>query len=172
MESIISTETRVVTELTYDNILALDLTGKTVLIIGHPASGKTTLMETLTTYWTNHIPIRCDDYKDAGYYQALYDILASILTLEKMGYPFLIEGVQGYRLLRKGVETGKFYPDIVIELSTTLDRVEHVYTTQRGGFKSGLRGFNAIHQKILDDYLGMDNPCPPTWYTCQNHWAY
>ena len=158
--------------MTYADILNLDLTGKTVVIIGCPASGKTTLGKALAQR-TGAKLIRTDDYMDFGYKEALYVMLADLIEIDE---PVIVEGVQGYRLLRKGVELGNFFPDVVIELEVTEAQVKRVYETERIWDKrksaekmlASLAGFNKMHQTILGKYREMENPHPPTWYTVRN----
>lgn len=155
---------------TYEAILHLDLDGKTVVIIGEPASGKSHLATDLSRLWPDHYLYRTDHYMDFGYEASMYEVLKNVVTVQKLGGHTITEGIQAYRMLRKGVELTVFYPDIVIEIHTTPDRIERTYETERGGMKKGLKGFNKVHQKILNDYRAMDNPHPPVWYTVENHY--
>ncbi len=153
----------------YEDALQLDLSGKTVLIIGQPATGKTHLGLGLYLRNKEHHFLMTDNYMQYGYKEALYVLIQEIQDFLEIG-PVIIEGVQGYRLLRKGAEMGCFYPDIVLELQTTPDRIEHTYQKERGGMKKGLVQFNAMHSKILNDYRKLPNPHPPAWYVVQNHY--
>lgn len=141
------------------NFSDLDLKNKNVLIIGPPASGKTTLAKKLAT--PDHLLIHTDDYMGLGYYDAMYSILDDIIESEK---PTIVEGVQGYRLLRKGVEKNTYYPDIVIELKISDEKMEEIYRLERDPKKIRyLSSFNKMHEKILTDYQNMYNPKKPIW---------
>lgn len=154
--------------MTYSDLLKLDIAGKTVVIIGCPASGKTTLGKALAER-TGRDVIHTDDYMEHGYKQSMYAVLADLMMRDENTAPPIIEGVQGYRLLRKGVELDCFYPDVVIELHVTPEQVARVYREQRSEKKAGsLIAFNKMHETILADYRAMDNPRPPAWYTVQN----
>lgn len=142
-----------------------DISGKTVLIIGCPASGKTTLANALKET-TGAKVIHGDDYMVYGYKEAMYEILSDLI---KNPGPVIVEGVQGYRLLRKGVELDAFYPDMVIELSVTSEQVEKVYKSERSDKKlKHISGFNKMIEKVLSDYRSMPNPKPPQWVRIEN----
>lgn len=162
--------------MTRAELLSKDFTGKNIVIIGNPATGKTTLARLIADRIGMYAAwkiVHTDDYikegeKD-GYKQALYDMIAD---LQKIHVPLIIEGVQGYRLIRKGVEGWEgwnFYPEIVIELTATDEQIRRVYERERKGKDVGsLAGFNKMHSTILAKYREMENPHPPTWYTVEN----
>ena len=99
----------------YSQLFDYSFAGKTIVIIGSPASGKTTLGKALAAKYGQKL-IQADDYMQHGYKEALYVMLADLIEIDE---PVIVEGMQGYRLLRKGVELGNFYPDVVIELQVT-----------------------------------------------------
>lgn len=138
-----------------------DLTGKTVVIIGWPASGKTTLAGRLAEQWPDHKVIELDLYAAHGWEQALYVAMRDILACQQ---PMIIEGVQGYRLLRKGVQTASFYPDIVIELLISEEQQARIYETSRKQISSGVLAMNKALGKVKADYLQLPNPKPPQWH--------
>lgn len=85
-----------------------------ILIIGYPNSGKTTLFETLSKIDENPMRfyLKTDDYKNLNYREQLYVIMEELVGHED----WIIEGVQGYRLLRKYVqlEKAELKPDQII----------------------------------------------------------
>ena len=93
--------------LTYDEIAQHDFKNQNVLIIGNPATGKTNLLAQLKKSNPTHYTINTDDYMSSGYEQGLYDILDD---LKGITAPTIIEGVQGFRLLRKGLQKGVYRP--------------------------------------------------------------
>jgi hypothetical protein len=142
---------------------------KTILIIGCPASGKTHLSQILAASRPYHKVIHTDDYQKHGYGQALYEILSDIEKLDH--HLLIIEGVQGYRMLRKGVQQNNFFPDVVIELEVTEHRMLQTYRKERAVQKQRyLNSFGAMHQKILKDYRALPNPHPPKWFTITNRY--
>lgn len=137
----------------------IDLTGQNVLIIGCPASGKSTLSKQLSD--NNHALIHTDDYIKYGFKEGLYVLINDISMIKSNT---IIEGVQGYRLLRKGVELNCYYPDIVIELCIGSEEVFKRYSDSRDLQK--LTNANRMHKAneiILKEYKTMHNPMPPKW---------
>lgn len=138
----------------------MNIKNKNVLIIGPPASGKTTLANELHKQNIHHQLIHSDDFMWAGYKDALY-VMMEIISSNHFS---IIEGVQGYRLLRKGVELNTYRPNLVIELQVTKERQAAVYTNERDPKKlKYLQSFDAMHQKILQDYFDLVGESKPEW---------
>ncbi len=151
--------------MTYQDLFTLDFSGKTVVIIGFPASGKTTLANTLSAFTGTKL-VRTDDYIPHGAVNSLYVMLDDLV---EMNCPVIVEGVGGYRLLRKGVQLANFFPDVVIELEVTPEQIARVYAAERQDRKTkSLTGFCKGHQTVLAEYRAMENPKPPIWYTVKN----
>jgi len=150
--------------MTIDEVLQIDIEEKNILIIGCPASGKTYLANKFNTQ--NKI-IHTDDYMKYGYKESMYKILEHLKeTQEKT----IVEGIQGYRLLRKGVQLDCYYPDIVIQLVITEQQMMRTYIRERNEKKiKYLKGFNKMHDKIIKDYFLLKNNKPPLWITIKNN---
>lgn len=153
--------------ISIEEIISMDITGKNVLIIGCPASGKTWLSKKMAK--STHTVIHTDDYLSYGYQAGMYCALDAANMSEK---PTIVEGVQGYRMLRKGCEYSSYYPDIVIELQISNSRMMQTYRNERDAKKiKYLQQFNETHAKILNDYRGT---CPkdkkPEWITFFNQY--
>lgn len=139
----------------------MNIKNKNVLIIGPPASGKTTLAKELSKQYLNHQLIHTDDYIHWGYEPALYALIGDIA---KQFYNTIIEGVLGYRLLRKGVQLDCYYPDLVIEMQITAEQQARIYQQERDAKKlQYLKGFAATHEKILHDYFELIGDRKPEW---------
>jgi GTPase SAR1 family protein len=156
------------------NPLTLDLSGKNIVVIGPPAAGKTTLALQLSRIWPQHRLVGgftgLDGYmNDYDFEAALYAILDDISVYEEQGHNMILEGVQGYRLLRKGLELDLFYPDIVLELRVTEAQVRRVYAGERTG-KNVERALGMAKglQTVLNEYRAMSNPKPPEWYVIES----
>lgn len=141
-----------------------DIKGKNILIIGCPASGKTFLSDLFKS--SEHQVFHTDDYIKHGFYESMYKCLSDVIECEKLT---IVEGVQGYRMLRKGIELNNYYPDIVIELKITEERMLLTYSNERNPKKiKYLKGFNKMHDKILFDYKTMNNKNKPEWIVINN----
>lgn len=146
-------------------ILELDITDKNVLIIGCPASGKTWLAGQMGT--GSHRVIHTDKYMGNGYEMGMYAALNDAVGSE---IPTIVEGIHGYRMLRKGAEYGNYYPDIVIEMKVSEQRMLSTYRNERNPNKiKYLKQFNATHEKILNDYRKMiPDRLKPQWVVFEN----
>lgn len=147
--------------------LTVDIKDSNVLIIGKPAAGKTFLSKLLAHDNPKHLLIHTDDYMRFGYKESLYKLL---MDMGRIRQPTIIEGVLGYRLLRKGVELDCYYPDHVIEIDIPDSLMYHTYSRERHQKDASyLKGFNATHQKILQDYYSMASLGPkPQWHKLNN----
>ena len=112
--------------MTIEEILNIDIRDKNILIIGEPASGKTWLCEQIED--AGHLTIHTDSYKDFGYERSLYELMRDITDYQQ---PTMIEGILGYRLLRKGQELGIYKADIVIICETTPEKQAEIYMRER-----------------------------------------
>jgi len=150
--------------MTIDELKQRDFNGKNVLIIGCPASGKSFLAGQLNF---NRL-IETDDYKKYGYKESLYAVLGKIRASDG---PSMIEGILGYRLLRKGLQRDCYYPDVVIEMIVSEQRMLKTYSKERDPKKIRyLKGFNAAHNTILEEYKKMPNKNPPEWIKVSNNY--
>lgn len=139
----------------------MNIKNKNVLIIGPPASGKTTLAKELSKRPNDHVLLHTDDYIQHGYEQALYVLMEDI---KKLQATTIIEGVLGYRLLRKGAQLDCYYPDLVIEMQITAEQQARIYQQERDAKKlQYLKGFAASHDKILHDYFELIGGRKPEW---------
>jgi len=147
----------------------MNIKNKNVLIIGPPASGKTTLANELQKQNRTHVVFHSDDYMQFGFEQALYALMDDV---ELINPPFktIVEGVQGYRMLRKGVQTGRYFPDLVIEMEITREQQLRIYENERDPAKlKYLKGFAATHNKILNDYFELIGARKPEWIKINIH---
>ena len=87
---------------------------KCIVIIGLAGAGKTTLTDSLDTSEFN--VIHTDKYIELPYKDQLYKLLSDIKMFAKDNAPLIIEGVIGYRLLRKIEQLNISYirPDLII----------------------------------------------------------
>lgn len=135
--------------------LVTQINGKSytkIVIIGSAASGKTSLALFLRQYLNEEFHIlHTDDYLEHGPIKGLYLLLAKASSATR---PTIIEGILGYRLLRKGLQTGDYAPDLIIELSTNWERIHSVYQTERDTKKlKYVIGQVKSCNKVLQEYI-------------------
>lgn len=148
-----------------EELKSLDISGKNVLIIGCPASGKTYISNLIAD--DSHKIIRSDDYIQYGFAESMYKCLEDISLMGSTHT--IVEGVQGYRMLRKGVELNSYFPDIVIEVVISEKTMNERYQNERDPKKiKYLQGFGKAQQKILNDYLALPNERRPQWIKVEN----
>lgn len=97
--------------LTTDDIAALK-DARVIVIIGLSASGKTTVADELADAFPEHNLFHTDDYLDYGYEKSLYVMIGEITGANNPF--FIVEGVQGYRFLRKMAQLKTFPIDAVV----------------------------------------------------------
>jgi len=124
----------------------------TVLIIGKAASGKSTLASKLYKEHPEFLLFRSDDYIHHGYEQSLYALMDDIT--KNKGKKMIIEGVQGYRLLRKGVELGTFTPDVIfITEASFQERCARYMNRGESDKIKKLPGFDKNLDTVYREYL-------------------
>lgn len=155
-------------------LFEIDFSGKVVVVIGRPASGKTHIAGLLAKNTPGSKLWHTDDFISYGGVEGLYQM---IVEMEAVGLhsPAIIEGVGGYRLLRKGAELGIFFPDVVVELVVSDAQVERVYNTEReSGKLKKMAGFVKGLNTVLEGYKQiahvreMEGFEMPEWITVQN----
>lgn len=125
-------------------------TAKVVVVIGLPGSGKTTVAQDLHGHiLSEHSLYQTDDYIDFGYEQSLYAMLKE-MQYDKNPLK-LIEGVQGFRFLRKNVETQAYKVDAVVIVDCSPEERAKRYA-QRG--KGNLpTSFDRNLETVFKSYL-------------------
>ena len=155
-------------------LLEIDFSGKVVVIIGRPASGKTHIGNALAANTPSSKLWHTDDYIPYGGVEGLYQLMTE---MEDCGLhsPAIIEGVGGYRLLRKGAEMGLFFPHVVIELVVSDAQVERIYNSEReAGKLKKMAGFVKGLNTVLEGYKQIaavreiEGFEMPEWFTVQN----
>lgn len=122
---------------------------KIVVIVGLPATGKTTLAKKLQEAHDKYSLYHTDDYIEHGFKESLYVMMRDI-EADKNRYK-IIEGVQAYRLLRKGLELKTFFADCVIICSA--DYQTRLRRYKERGEDKDFTTFDKTLNKIWSDYI-------------------
>lgn len=148
-------------------VLDIDINGKNVLIIGCPASGKTWLSNKMAK--PTHTIIHTDNYKKEGYEMGMYAAMWAATNSEK---PTIVEGVYGYRMLRKGAELWNYMPNIVIEIKIPVQRMYLTYRLHRQDKDvEQLEKMVKGNEKVLNEYFKMQNKDnKPMWVEFNNNY--
>ena len=147
-----------------------DFFNKNVVIVGNPCAGKSAFYDKKKDLlFGNHVVFHTDDFVLHGFEKSLYVLLEEVCSAINSGLFVVIEGVLGFRLLRKGVETGLFYPDVVIKITVSLSEQAIRYKDRAGlEIKSGVLSMNKSNEKVFSDYIKMFNPKKPTIIVLEN----
>lgn len=159
--------------MTIQQALATPITGMNVVIIGYPATGKTHFSRLLAERNPTHRLFHTDDYllRYNGV-EAMYACMGEVIEAIEAGTPTIVEGIAGYRMLRKGVQLGTYYPQIVFEMTAPLEQIERTYRTDpnRSADKvKNLAAFCKAQDTIKNQYLSIAGDFEfPTWITVEN----
>lgn len=161
------------TTATIKEALRLPLAGLNVCIIGHPATGKTFFGGHLALCNPLHTLFKCDDYlKDHDGVQAMYACLGDVVEAIEAGKPTIVEGIAGYRMLRKGVELDSYYPDVVFEMIAPLEQIMRVYETdplRSSKNAKNIAAFCKAQETIKAQYLAnVPDDKAPNWIKIEN----
>jgi hypothetical protein len=124
-----------------------------IVLFGYTKTGKVKIAKTISEHLGIKL-IKTDDFQHIDFKQAVYTMLNLLTSLETTGTPFIIEGVQCARILRKGQETGTFTPDLVIRTECNEQTIRHCYIQDGEGDKlKGALSFNKGIEGIYNQYL-------------------
>lgn len=138
----------------------------TVVVIGPPGSGKTTVGLLLAEH--SGLPLySTDHYLGNGHVEALYAIMQA---LGDKGW--IVEGMIGYRLLRKRRQLKMKPPDVVIQLDATDQQIAQTYRDRNKVVNlRHLKAFCSAHESVLEDYWLLDGAMPKVWIHSSSPYA-
>lgn len=125
-----------------------------IVIVGLPATGKSTLADQLMVEHPDFTLFRTDDYIQYGFRDSLFVLQGDVWMREKI----IVEGVQAYRMLIAGVRDDNFYPDLVIHCSATTAEREKRYAERQLKINSQ---FDNQLRTWWREYSVMRNQNPP-----------
>jgi dephospho-CoA kinase len=123
------------------------------VILGLPASGKTEFVKRLKQNSMEKF-IHTDDYINENrdnFEDSLYDLMRDLASIKN--HNIVVEGVQGYRLLRKGLQEQSFFPDEVITCICDESIRRERYKRREG--KELNKEFDARLIKFWNDYMDL-----------------
>jgi deoxyadenosine/deoxycytidine kinase len=121
-----------------------------VVIVGAPATGKSTLGRALADALGYKL-FASDDYMELGFERSMYKLLSDVMSHDG---PLVAEGVQCYRMLRKGEQLNNFRPDLIIECKTTLEAAQARYEMRGDANKwSKYLAMRKQLDTVWEDYL-------------------
>ena len=134
-----------------------------VVVIGPPGSGKSYVGLLLAE--SSGLPLYCtDEYLHDGHVTALYHVMKAIGD-----EGWIVEGMIGYRLLRKRAQLKMPPPDIVIELEASDEQIIQAYRERNKPCDIGqIRRYCKAHEAVLDDYYLLDGDLPKVWIHSQS----
>lgn len=129
---------------------------KIAVIIGLAASGKTTLSEYLHERFPDHSLFHTDDYMSFGYEESLYRLMSDLQADQN---PLkIIEGVQGYRLLRKLLQIDQAW-NVDLIIVTVCDEEErmrrYLSRPENAGKADKLLAFDKNLEKVEREFHGL-----------------
>jgi len=136
----------------------------TVVVIGPPGSGKTHVATVLAE--ASGLPLYSTDvYLGNGHVAALY------VMMQALGDDgWIVEGMIGYRFLRKLRQLGLPPPDIVIQLDADDEQIRAAYAKRSKPCNIKIiRSFCKAHEKVLSDYYLLDGEQPKVWVHAQSN---
>ena len=129
---------------------------KTITVLGYTKTGKITIAKKLAQklnypLFESDYYINIEDRK-----QSLYNLIDDILPYYQSNQPLIIEGILGFRLLRKGLQLNNFFPDLIIKTKCNDETIKHFYRVDNEESKiNRALSFNKGLNKIWDEYKEM-----------------
>lgn len=121
-----------------------------VAIVGLPGVGKTTWLNKNAKKYAGCKIFRADDYLRFGFEESMYKLREDVRRC--IATNVLVEGVQVFRLLRKGLQENDMRFDEVILLVAKTDEIRKERYKKREG-KYPNPGFDKMLFKVWNDYL-------------------
>lgn len=121
-----------------------------IFILGPTKSGKVTISKELSKQLDDRELLIADEYiENYGYDFALDRFENDVKDHYYNCIPIIVEGILGYRLLRKIVKEGYHLPDMVIKVECNKETIQYFYEKEEPGKNlNSVFGFNSGLEKI------------------------
>jgi GTPase SAR1 family protein len=130
-----------------------------VVIVGPPAAGKTSVAEALAEKFPDYKVYHSDDYMIHGFTDSMYKLMEDIQA--DPNPKIIVEGIQAARLLRKGVQLGTLFADLVIEVDSPQKEIRYVGRSVPGTpDKPYPYGTMKSVETVLNEYKAMNKREP------------
>jgi hypothetical protein len=127
-----------------------------IVVCGYTKTGKVTIAKKIANELSRPILISDDYVKYNSADESLYALMDDVLTYQRTGAPFIVEGILCFRLLRKGMQLGIFNPDMIIKTKCNDETIRHFYNKDgEGGKINRALSFNKGLNTIWEDYLSL-----------------
>ncbi len=126
-----------------------------IFVVGYTKTGKITIAKELSKQLEDRTLLISDDYiSNYGHEQALNMLERDMNEYYYSGTHIIIEGILGFRLLRKMVKNGYHLPDMVIKTECNKETISYFYEKEEPGKNlNSVFGFNSGLKKIWIETL-------------------
>lgn len=126
-----------------------------ILILGYTKSGKVTIARELSKQLDNRLLLISDDYiEHYGHDEALNVLEREVNDYYYNTIPFIVEGILGFRLLRRLLKNGYYIPDMVIKTECNKETISYFYAKEDPEKNiNSVFGFNMGLEKIWNEIL-------------------
>lgn len=138
--------------MTFQELISTPIGGKSVYILGIPASGKSFIANELYHKNTNHHLVHSDSYMQEDFKDSLY---VMIDQMNDIPGNFILEGILAYRALRKVYELklDHLKPDLIIEVQVPNWLQSDIYRRERPGKNlKSVKSFNLSLINIFNEW--------------------
>jgi len=134
----------------------------TIVVCGFTKTGKIAIAEKLSKELNRKLFIS-DDFQYVKPEESLYEFIKNISPYHQQRVPIIVEGILCFRLLRKGIQEGIFFPDLIIKTKCDEKTIRYFYDKDGEGHKANRAiSFNKGLDTIWNEYLNLLNKNP--WF--------
>lgn len=142
-------------DLVTPKLIELCQNKQTIVICGYTKTGKVTIAKELAKQLKRRLLIS-DDYQMYGIEDSLQIMMNDILMCLKNKEQIIVEGILCFRLLRKGIQTLNFLPDMIIKTECNEETIKYCYEKDNESHKiDRALSFNKGLNKIWEDYINL-----------------